>query len=415
MMDERAGYESLLPRMLIGEELRKKLLRVPEYNEKVSGLDAGSRLLKLTEIYSVFIPSEMAVEIYHRLYMMTSISLKQKNGRDSIKRLNRNYIHPMAGEFCGVIPGVSSVSIIGDSGIGKTTCIQKAVELIGPVLVTEVPYRKIVPVVMVTCPFDSNYKGLLCQILIALDEALDTNYYEKSQKSTMNAQQILGMVCQLCHLHVGILIIDEIQFLVEHKSGKQLYRMILQLINSSGIGVVLVGTNECMDYFSQTPQMARRASGLQYTNLDYNDEFHRLAEVLFSCQYTKNKTELTEPLLSLLYEYSGGNAANLMELIHDAQEHAILTGVERLDMDVLNVIYAKRMRMLHGYIEPGRKKLSRTSGRNDRNKNMEKLPEQNVGSEYCARSIADILKGIKRADAARELAKYIRVEEVQIL
>ena len=46
---------------------------------------------------------------------------------------------------------------------------------------------------------------------------------------------------------------------------------------------------------------------------------------------------------------------------------------------------------------------------------MEKLPEQNVGSEYCARSIADILKGIKRADAARELAKYIRVEEVQIL
>ena len=53
-MDERAGYESLLPRMLIGEELRKKLLRVPEYNEKVSGLDAGSRLLKLTEIYSVF-------------------------------------------------------------------------------------------------------------------------------------------------------------------------------------------------------------------------------------------------------------------------------------------------------------------------------------------------------------------------
>ena len=368
----------MLPPVLMGDELRNALFYSPPYEEEYRRLDAGSRLLKLTELYTVFIPSDMSVEIYQRLYMMTSISLKQKDGVDSIKKLNQNHMYPPAGEFCGVIPGASSVSVIGDSGIGKTTCIQKAVRLMGPVLVTEVPFRKIIPVVMVTCPFDSNYKGLLCQILIALDEALGTNFYEKSQKSTMNAQQILGMVCQLCHLHVGVLIIDEIQFIVEHKAGKQLYRMILQLINSSGIGVILVGTNECLEFFSQSPQMARRAAGLQYTNLDYDREFRELAKKLFSLQFTKNKTYLTEGILLWLYEHSGGNAANLMALIHDAQEYAILNGTETLDVASLSAVYNKRMQMLHSFINPG--KVKGGHGTTTRTKSNSVFNQENTGT-----------------------------------
>ena len=202
---------------------------------------------------------------------------------------------------------------------------------------------------MVSCPFDCSYKGLLCQILISIDETLETHYYERSEKSKMNSQQILGMVCQLCHLYVGTLIIDEIQFIVESKSGKLLYQMILQLINTSCISVLLVGTNECLDFFTQAPQIARRTVGLEYGPMEFGEDFRNLCNSLFSYQYVLNEASLTEPLIYWLYEHTGGISASLVSLIHDSQEIAILKGLETLGIETLTEAYTSRMKMLHGH------------------------------------------------------------------
>ena len=98
------------------------------------------------------------------------------------------------------------------------------------------------------------------------------------------------MVAQLCQQFVGTLNIDEIQFIVQHKSGQQLYRMILQLINTS-CNILLVGTNECLPFFTQNQsafQMARRSVGLQYDVMEYGNEFSALCSILFSYQYVVN-------------------------------------------------------------------------------------------------------------------------------
>ena len=39
-------------------------------------------------------------------------------------------------------------------------------------------------------------------------------------------------------------------------------------------------------------------------------------------------------------------------MIHDAQEIAILNGMEELNLAVLNEAYQKRLAMLHSYIQP---------------------------------------------------------------
>ena len=161
--------------------------------------------------------------------MMTVVSLQQKGTIESVRNLNhirKNGVNP---EYKGTISGVSSVSILGTSGVGKTTAVQKSIELMGGIIRNEKPFIKIVPVVLVTCPFDCNYKGLLGQVLISLDEALGTDYYAKSKSRSYNAQGLMAMVCQLCQLHVGIVVIDECQFLMQHASGTMLFRMILQL------------------------------------------------------------------------------------------------------------------------------------------------------------------------------------------
>lgn len=295
-----ADYAAMLPNMLFGEALRNELTVLPDYNTTIRDAEASVRLMKLSDIYKIFIPGKMAIEIYHKLYMMTSMSFSQKGSMSEVKRLNENHRWATTGEFHGVATGATSATVIGCSGIGKSTCIRKAMNLLGGIIECDKPYRKLIPALIVSTPFDCNYKGLLCQILIAIDETLGRNYYEKSQKSTMNAQQILGMVAQLCQQFVGTLIIDEIQFIVQHKSGQQLYRMILQLINTS-CNILLVGTNECLPFFTQNQsafQMARRSVGLQYGAMEYGNEFSALCSILFSYQYVSIELEITDGIIS---------------------------------------------------------------------------------------------------------------------
>ena len=344
-------FSNMLPPLLLGDELTTAMTCLPSYDASVRSLSASERLMRLSDIYKVFIPTSMATEIYQRVYMMTAMSLRNKGSIASVRQMNANYTWSHGGEYHGIATGASSATVIGISGIGKTSCIQSSISLLGNVIEIENPYHKVIPILMVSCPFDCSYKGLLCQILISIDEILGSNYYQKTQCGKMNAQQILGMVCQLCHLHIGLLIIDEIQLLSgATKAGSLLYRMILQLINTSCINVLLVGTSECLQFFAENQQIARRSVGLQYSAMEFDGDFRKLAEILYSYQYTRQEAKMSENILFWLYEHTGGVPAVLTALIHDAQEIAILRGREALGIEALTEAYSSRMRMLHSYL-----------------------------------------------------------------
>jgi len=342
-------FASMLPPLLLGDELITAMTNLPHYDSSVRNRSASERLMLLSDIYKVFLPTSMATEIYQRIYLMTRMSLQRKGTAESVRLMNANYTWSHGGEYHGIATGASSATIIGISGVGKTSCVQSSINLLGSIIEIENPCHKIIPIVMVSCPFDCSYKGLLCQILISIDEILGTTYYQKCGK--MNSQQILGMVCQICHLHVGLLIIDEIQLLSgATKAGSILYRMILQLINTSCINVLLVGTSECLQFFAGNQQIARRSVGLQYGAMEFDGDFRKLAEILYSYQYTKQESKMTENILFWLYEHTGGIPAVLTAVIHDAQEIAILRGRETLGIDTLTEAYSSRMQMLHGYL-----------------------------------------------------------------
>jgi len=342
-------FSEMLPKMLFGDELKAALEVLPEYNEAFRELDAGARLLKLPDIYRIFIPNDMAYEIYHRLYSMVSVSMQRKGTAESVRLLNAAQ---RGNEYKGVATGMTSATCIGVSGIGKTSCLQAASGLCGGSIETNLPYRKLVPVLEVSCPFNCSFRSLCSQILAKLDECLGTDYYQKSLKKSINAEQVMQMVCNLANIHIGVLIIDEIQMIIENKSGTQLYRMILQLINSSNICVLMCGTPECVPFFEQNPQMARRMAGLQYGPMMYDVHFKEFCQTVFSYQYTKNKTELTDGIIEWLYEHSGAIPGTVTALIYSAQEISVLNGREKLDIAALNAAYEKRMKMLHPYISP---------------------------------------------------------------
>ncbi|MGN0180623.1 MAG: TniB family NTP-binding protein, partial [Monoglobaceae bacterium] len=124
------------------------------------------------------------------------------------------------------------------------------------------------------CPFDSSVKGLLLEILRKVDEVLETDYYKNALKIRVTTDMLIGSVSQVAINHIGLLVVDEIQNVVNSKHGKSLVGMLTQLINNSGISICMVGTPESSLFFEQAMQLARRSLGLQYTSLPYDQYFY---------------------------------------------------------------------------------------------------------------------------------------------
>ena len=195
---------------------------------------------------------------------------------------------------------------------------------------------KIVPRICVQCPFDSSVKGLLLEVLRKVDEAIDSNYYQNALRARATTDMLIGSVSQVALNHIGLLVVDEIQNVCNSKNGKSLVGVLTQLINNSGISICMVGTPESAVFFEQAMQLACRSLGLQYDVMGYGEGFKTFCKVLFSYQYVKQRTEMNDAIVNWLYEHTAGNISVVVSLIHDAQEIAILSGKEVLNLELLN-------------------------------------------------------------------------------
>ena len=352
-MDE-IRYEKQLPPLLSGQALIDAISYYPEYDPTIRDAEQYERLEMLADIYKVFYPFPMAIEIYNKLHLATTLSLKKKNTKLAVQQRNETYKAMFgAGQYHGIIGGADSMTIIGTSGIGKSSAIQTSLGLIsdGKIIETANPYSKIIQCLQVQCPYDSSPKGLLLEILRNVDDIIGTRYNERSRKSSDTTDVLIGTVSQVALNHIGLLVIDEIQNVWGRKNGTMLMSMIIQLINSSGISICMVGTSECIPFFESTVQLSRRSHGLKYDVMSYNDDFEAFCTKLWEYQYCKEYTPINVTMVDWLYQHSGGIIANVVSLIHDAQEIAILEGDEKLDLVSLEKAYRSRMGFIHRFID----------------------------------------------------------------
>lgn len=348
-------FTTKLPEMKSGNELISALSIIPEYDETICQQNQAVRLMALSDLYQIYIPSQMSLEIYSKLYLALLRSMQKKGTQMAIKQRYENYKAIQQQSYSGILGGSDSFTIIGTSGIGKSSAISRAISLIteNRIIETDKPYTKIIPCLIVQCPFDSSVKGLLLEILRKVDEELGTDHYIHAVKSRASTTDMLiGAVSSIALNNIGMLVVDEIQNVVNSKNGKSLIGALTQLINNSGISICMVGTPESTVFFEQAMQLARRSVGLQYTTMKYDEYFQSFCKVIFKYQFLKNHTEITAAITEWLYEHSAGVVSVVVSLIHDAQEIAILTGKEVLNLDTLNEAYQQRLTLLHRYIQP---------------------------------------------------------------
>ncbi len=344
---------SLMPDMLCDDELISALSCTPPYDKGIRNESKTVRLLALEQLSEIYIPSSMTLEIYSKLYLATRHSLAKKLSKASYIQRTENFKAIMQLNNSSVLGGADSFTIIGTSGVGKSTAVSKAIELISQNGLIELddPYMKVIPCMVVQCPFDCSAKGLLFEILRKADALLGTDYYSTALRRKATIDVLIGSVSQIALNHIGLLVVDEIQNVVNNKFGKNLVSMLTQLINNSGISICMVGTPDVSDFLEQAVQLARRSLGLKYSRMSLNDDFLKLCHTFFSYQYTKHETELTPAIVSWLYEHSAGIAALVVSLIRDAQEIAILNGTEELSLETLREAYNRRCSTMHYYIE----------------------------------------------------------------
>lgn len=367
-----------MPKMLMGKELEEAMWFLPSYDPQICNADSATRLMALNDVAEIYIPSQMSFEIYSKIYLAMLHSLKKKQTVDAVRQGNQNHRRIQGLNHNSVLGGADSFSIIGPSGIGKSTALAKSIAISGGerIITTNSPYAQIIPCINVQCPHDCSVKGLLLEILSQVDMAIGTNYEQLAVKNRASIDNLIGTVSQVALNNILLIVIDECQNICRNRNGVNLIASMTQLINSSGVAICMVGLPETEYFFSQEMQLARRSVGLSYSALPCDEYFISLCEKLFSYQYIARYCRLTPEMIELLYECTGGIIAILVSLIMEAQQIAILTGREEINRETILLAYKGRLKNVQDFVRVDAGKRSQTSVIKD--KNSMELPGEQV-------------------------------------
>ena len=391
-MDEL--IRTYMPQMLTGSRLEEALRIQPEYNESIRNATEAERLIALQDLYSVYIPTEMSREIYSKLYLALLRSMSKKQSLIAVRQFSENQNIIKGKEFSSIIGGSDSFTIIGDSGIGKSATVSRVIDMISSKHVIELPNSmRVIPCVQVQTPADCSVKGLLFEVLRKVDEILDTRYHYNASRVGSTTDMLIGSISSVALNHIGLLVVDEIQNVVNSKNGTVVVGMLTQLINNAGISICMVGTPKSALFFGQEMMLARRSLGLSYGPFSFDDTFTSFCEELFRYQYVQNKTALDSVILQWLYNHSRGNVSIVVSLLHDAQETAILDGSEELNIHSLEKAYKCRLEMLHDYLYQEPIQIKKKSSR----KRMDTSEVAAASTENREQNlITDVVKRAKR-------------------
>ena len=352
------------PPMLFGKDLDERLMCMPEYSPDICQADAGTRLIQLSRMADIYIPSQMTREIYSKLYLSMRRALEKKQTMDSVRQGVQNHRRIIGQDYNSVLGGEDSFSILGKAGIGKSTAIARSLMASGAdeVITLDAPYTNIIPCISVQCPHDCSVKGMLLSILGAVDTVLGTRYQERAVVSRLTVDNLIGVVSQVAANHILLIVVDECQNIIRNRHGMNVVSALTQLINSSGIAICLVGLPETELFFREEMHLARRSIGLSYTEMTCDDFFVELCHVLYSYQYVANPRSLTPEVIEVLYQCSGGVIGILLSLLVEAQQVAILSGKEELTREVITETFRTRMRNVRDFVEVKSVKRPQTAG-----------------------------------------------------
>lgn len=317
-------YIEALPPTRTLEEVASLMARYPVYNSCERALPPLQRLEAVHRIANCVFPMP------DFLLLDQKISRMIRNGYLVRNPLEAGWRRQMLAGFPSLMEQAddkmllplmrstaASIAIIGQSGVGKSTMVDSVLGLY-PQIIVHTEYggcafdQQQLVWLKLECPFDGSLKGLCMGFFEAVDEIVGTRYSAQYGNRRRTVDDLLPIMARLAaELGLGVLVIDEIQRLNEAHSGgaQKMLNFFVQLTNTFGLPMVLVGTYKAFGLFTSDFAMARRISGqgdVIVSNLKEDDYWKRFLEKLWKFQWTKVETPIGPKLSKAMYEESQG-------------------------------------------------------------------------------------------------------------
>lgn len=365
------GYPCIeaLPSLIPRKEMFQVIQAQPSYEKSMRRKPAHVRAHMVMDILHFFQPHS----IYARLDGMISRAiydgyigrnpLDPRQAKSLKERLAFFKEHPYTQYYDH--NAASGFVICGMSGVGKSTSLTR---ILGryPQIIFHNKYRERrftraqITFVFLECPKDGSTKGLCIDFFKTIDFIMgqQTQYTSTYGRESRTTNQLMQSMATMAATHqIGLIVVDEIQYLNVAKSGgeEEFLNFLVRLVNIIGVPVVLVGTCDAERLFSSAFREARRGSGqgdLFWEPLKLEDEDWSIySESLWEYQYVAKPSPLTKKLNKALHDVSFGviDIANRIYLA--AQVKAIETGQEVITEGMLRSAYRDDFRLVNHAIE----------------------------------------------------------------
>lgn len=344
-----------LPSILSEKQAVKALAHAIPYDNAQRELPSHIRQHLIQPILQFFEPLPAHVELEGKIARMLRFGYVGRNPTsrgfwreigDRAEQLRENMRVPTNGPI-PVTP--TSFTIVGTSGTGKTTAVNRIMALHPQVIEharykgVDFPHKQLVWLKL-ECPFDGSVKGLCYKFFQGVDQILGTNYYQLYAKSRVTTDELLPNIARVAAIHtLGTMIIDEVQHLSTAKSGGQdkMLNFFVELTNTMQLPILLIGTTKAISALSREFRSVRRGTGqgeMIWRPMKKDDEWELFIGALWRYQYTSHESPLTPEVSGALYDECQGITDFAVKLYMLAQIRAISTRLERITETIIRSI-----------------------------------------------------------------------------
>lgn len=361
-----------LPTINAHADVGKKLLMFPEYSDLDRQKPPEIRIHFIEQVRDYMQPLAVHLQIESNISIMIRRGYIGRNPLSpyyarqfavGVKEILNVDLDEKGNNLIGNRSTAKSYTIIGISGIGKTTAVENILLMYPQVIVhreyklngLELGYLKQIVWMKLECPFNGSRKSLCQQFFLTVDQILQTNYYKKFVKSRVNEEDLIISMSHICALHcIGVLVIDEVQRMKKGEEAQKMIDFFVELSNKLGVPLVYIGTYKAMPLFTKLLANGRRASGMGSEILDpmkKEEEWNFFLENMWEYQWTETKVPLTDELNDTMYELTQGVTDFVINLFIKAQQYAIAYGKEKITEHLLRKVAKQNLRLVQDVIE----------------------------------------------------------------
>lgn len=355
-----------LPRAAdIAELLKQNNIPISGYDPaKIKIVPVSERKRQLVNLKKIRypIPFHSLIE-YHLSTALISSYGSRQNGITTMARPTKVAGEEMETNIISYANDISAnvlgFSIVGTSGVGKSTAFDLTCAKYPKVIRHTFPdgFYTQIPIIRLTAFSNSNLTALFLSFAKQLDRLLDTGEDHLNVVSgKANLGKIVSIICGWIELyHIGVIVIDEIQFLDFSQSSAKSFENFLTITAQTGVAIVAIGTPEACRLWGGMLRIQRRMASTIIRADSYCKDKKYMSEIIeriWKYQWLDEPATLTEGIENAMYEESCGSI-DLLTTLWMMMQFEVLSNEEQPTIDEVFVhkVSEKHIREMRGLLK----------------------------------------------------------------